>query len=192
MGQILLLAGQFCSNYFICCSIAVPFLGIGKLGCCLGRHQLEGAPMSARTGLHLSRVVIKSGTVTLKYCCPHWIPQRHWVWVQSFWRCLYITGSKRCQLLPLIVACKVCIWSAQQCVRFVFVLFHVIVFMSFILKFSYGFWLVHASLALMSLCHWFPCSLCHVFIGFCLVMCPVVFVISSHVLAFSSCRVLML
>ncbi len=38
----------------------------------------------------------------------------------SFWRCLYITGSKRCQLLPLIVACKVCIWSAQQCVRFVF------------------------------------------------------------------------
>ncbi len=28
---------------------SVPFLGIGKLGGPLERHQLEGAPMSART-----------------------------------------------------------------------------------------------------------------------------------------------
>ncbi len=27
----------------------VPFLGIGKLGGCLGRHQLKGAPMSTAT-----------------------------------------------------------------------------------------------------------------------------------------------
>ncbi len=29
--------------------LAVPFLGIGKLGSCLGRHQLKGAPMSTHT-----------------------------------------------------------------------------------------------------------------------------------------------
>ncbi len=41
----------------------VPFLGIGELGGGLGRHQ----PMSAHVlALHCSRVVIKSGTVTLK------------------------------------------------------------------------------------------------------------------------------
>ncbi len=45
------------------------------------------------------------------------------------------------------------------------VLSHVLVFMSFILKFGYGSCLCLASLALMSLCYWFPYSLCHVLIG---------------------------
>ncbi len=74
--------------------------------------------------------------------------------------------------------------------------------MSFILKFSYGSCLCHASLSLMSPCYWFPCSLCHILIGslvhcvmFSLVdSCHVssLFAISSHVVAFVSCRVLML
>ncbi len=72
---------MLCQLYWICfyyvitialsCLLnTVPFLGIGKLG-------------------------------TLKYDCrPHWIPQHHWARVLSFWRCLYATGSERCQLLP--------------------------------------------------------------------------------------------
>ncbi len=68
--------------------------------------------------------------------------------------------------------------------------------MSFILKLVMVLGCVPVSLALMSLYHWFPCSLCHVFIGYCLVMllsvlsahwlvlvmCPVLFTISSHVI----------
>ncbi len=60
--------------------------------------------------------------------------------------------------------------------------------MSFILKLSYGSCLVHASLALMALCHWFPCSLCHVFIGYCLVMR--LSVLSAHWLVIVMCPVL--
>ncbi len=37
--------------------------------------------------------------------------------------------------------------------------------MALILEFSHGPCLFHASLALMSSCCWFPCSLCHVLIG---------------------------
>ncbi len=53
--------GAFKESYY-CCNkgeniyiykyynvLSVPFLGIGKLGGRLERHQLEGAPMSART-----------------------------------------------------------------------------------------------------------------------------------------------
>ncbi len=76
-------------------------------------------------------------------------------------------------------------------------------FMSFILKFGYGSVCVMLSLVLISPSYWFLCSMCHVPIG-CYVHCvmsPIglflssvssVFVISSHVLAFSSFHVLML
>ncbi len=46
------------------------------------------------------------------------------------------------------------------------VLFHVLVFMSFILKFTHGSCLFHVSLSFMSSCYWFPCYLCPVLIGF--------------------------
>ncbi len=53
--------------------------------------------------------------------------------------------------------------------------------LSFILKFSYGSCLCHASLVLLSLCYWFPCSWCHVLIGS-LVHCVVFsLVYSCHV-----------
>ncbi len=53
----------------------VPFLGIGELGGRLGRHQPKGCQWAHVLPLHFNRVVIKSGTVTLKYDCrPHWIP----------------------------------------------------------------------------------------------------------------------
>ncbi len=76
------------------------------------------------------------------------------------------------------------------CIRSVLVLLHVLVFMSFILKFSYGSCLVHASLAIVSLCHWFPCSRCHVFIGYFLVMR--LSVLSAHWLVLVMCPVLLL
>ncbi len=53
----------------------VLFIGTGELGGGLGRHQLKGRQWAHILALHFSRVVIKSGTVTLKYDCrPHWIP----------------------------------------------------------------------------------------------------------------------
>ncbi len=64
----------------------------------------------------------------------------------------------------------------------------------FILKFSYGSCLCHASLSLLSPCYWFLCSMCHILIGcisrvlfpiglFVHVMWPSLFVVSSHVVA---------
>ncbi len=83
----------------------VPFLGIGKLGGRLERHQLKGRQWAHVLPLHLNRVVIKSGTDSLKYDCrPHWIPQHHWARILSFWLCLYAIGSECYQLLPLLLS----------------------------------------------------------------------------------------
>ncbi len=95
-----------CSRGCVCvCSVhAVLFLGIGELGGGLGRHQLKGRQWAHVLALHCSRVVIKRGTVTLKYdCCPL-DPQHHWIRALSIWRSLYAIGSERCQCC-LIVVC---------------------------------------------------------------------------------------
>ncbi len=84
------------------------------LGNCLGRNQLRGRRWAHILALHFSRVVIKCGMATLKYdCLPPLGPHHHWARVLSFWIWLYAIGPKHCQLLPLIVSCKVCIWSTQ-------------------------------------------------------------------------------
>ncbi len=53
----------------------------------------------------------------------------------------------------------------RQTVRSVFGSVPCSCFHVFNLEFSHGSRLCLASLALMSLCYWFPCSLCHVLIG---------------------------